>query len=1298
MIPLNASRHNSSAKYASDLCWQASVAGRLFFLRFLTFCGLILIFAAQFHPLLSDSVSLLPEPVSSQKLKVLSPGVVEWRWVESGEMAKSGSGSFSRVPLKSEVFADQHSFSADEFELEIRPADQGAWERLSIQSVGFRRRAAFAAKNQLDLRIEVALIFQTDIGPSWTLDEDWEIQLTKAPAALAALLGSQSQPSSGSKGNSTRQLIQPDRVSPMIHISSEGYDTLGPKFARLGYFLGSLGEWKPASALDNIPFTVLKNTDNGTISVLEGIWKLRVDDGFDGQPAPYQTTWIADFSSLEQPGSYCLATPGLGRSDWFEIDDSVSARVARTLALGLFHQRCGMAHEAPWTRFVHGRCHFAPATIPQPGDALAARHDRYISEADGSSDDGMDSFEGSFFPIEKQFKVDVSQGHHDAGDYSKYVINSAQLIHHLTFVADSFPGADQWDSAGIPESGDGKGDLYQEAQWEADFLMKAQDLDGGFFFLVYPERRKYEDDVLPDPGDPQVVWPKNTAATAAATAALAQLGSSPGFRAIEPQKAEQYMQAAHKGWDFLVRAVDQYGWRLAYQRITHYGDVFEDQDEMIWAATEMSIATQDPAILERLQEWAPNFSGRDLRRWGWWRLYEGYGCAIRSWAFAPTQGKANTQSLDPGRFNAAKQEIELGAFDAWQRSRSSAYGISLPVETKRQGSVGWFFPSSVAFDLAVGCALAGPEASEPYLQALVENLNYELGLNPHHVTFIAGLGRRRPTDIVSQFDQNQPRQAPPTGILSGAVASGFSWLEPYGRDLEGVAFPPYGSSADEITLHPMYDRWTDVFNTTAESTVIEQARALGSWMFLAMMAESGNEEEPTSPYPGPLTGLITSQTPGVGGVSAAADFQAPAVGSKATLVWKWDDSIKTAIPDKLAGANVVWETSEGDFVLSGTEWNWTRRNYDAGWIEAEVCLKNGWRAFQRVEFPALNRPPKVTLQCPDTIVFPNSVLRPVAILQDESTQLSPSQMANRGLSRPQLEWKVRGVSPSPLFLDQYTTQPFIHFRAPGNYLIEVTVVDGMFTVEAQQEIRVLAPAPWDAVSIAAVESELQILDSVIPDKTLELIKSRRFDLDDTDAQLTGDTRWTIENRPWAKNALQHIRHEAGQSDWTVIRASDLEDTAIWRLDQAWLEGSLDDPGQTVLEIAVWTMIRDWKGYGETNATLLGFIQEWDSKIEWMDPKWGKPPGSQFQAGDGNLELNEAAFTSTGELIPRQTWGWLRIFWQPGGMTKVYWNGTLIASGPGARSAQRDGSWEFKLGAADADFADPALIIWKISAP
>src|SRR5207249_6619426 len=110
-----------------------------------------------------------------------------------------------------------------------------------------------------------------------------------------------------------------------------------------------------------------------------------------------------------------------------------------------------------------------------------------------------------------------------------YTVNSCDLIHFLMFAVDSLPGVSNIDNLGIPESGDGISDLMQEAKWEADFLAKMQDSDGGFYFLVYPQTREYESWVPPDYGDAQAVWPKTSSSTAAAVAALAQIASSPTF-------------------------------------------------------------------------------------------------------------------------------------------------------------------------------------------------------------------------------------------------------------------------------------------------------------------------------------------------------------------------------------------------------------------------------------------------------------------------------------------------------------------------------------------------------------------------------------------------------------------------------------------------------------------------------------------------------------------------------------------------------------------------------------------------
>ena len=64
----------------------------------------------------------------------------------------------------------------------------------------------------------------------------------------------------------------------------------------------------------------------------------------------------------------------------------------------------------------------------------------------------LDRVGASLYPFVREGGLDVSGGHHDAGDYGKYTINSAQMIHHLVFAADAFPGAGELDNlAPAPE-------------------------------------------------------------------------------------------------------------------------------------------------------------------------------------------------------------------------------------------------------------------------------------------------------------------------------------------------------------------------------------------------------------------------------------------------------------------------------------------------------------------------------------------------------------------------------------------------------------------------------------------------------------------------------------------------------------------------------------------------------------------------------------------------------------------------------------------------------------------------------
>ncbi|MDB6110013.1 MAG: hypothetical protein JWR69_1763 [Pedosphaera sp.] len=795
-----------------------------------------------------------------------------------------------------------------------------------ITSVGFKRRVIYAPLKQRDLRIGNYLCLVL----AKPLSDGEKVEVRNPDAKL--------WPASRHFTAS----FNPLRWSPAIHVNETGYLPGNPKVAMVGFFLGSLGELdcfestptnggtKAADGREPPQFKLIE-TQSGK-EVYRGQLTPRPDRGFTF--STYQKVWAADFTGFNQPGDYRLLVPGLGASFPFFIDDGIAAALTRTYALGLYHQRCGTDNVLPFTRDTHGPCHTAAAEIPTPESAFKFT---WSAIAEKSSDFAgnprhkapqLKNEASQLYPFVKHGKIDVSGGHHDAGDYSKYTINSAALVHHLILAVDSFPGVAALDNLGIPESGDGKSDLLQEAKWESDFLSKMQDEDGGFYFLVYPREREYENDVTPDHGGPQVVWPKTTSVTAAAVAALAQCASSPEFKRQFPQAAAHYLKQAKAGWSFLGRAIAKHGKDGAYQKITHYGNEFMHDDELAWAACELYLATGETGYHEKLLAWLnPSV---ETSKWGWWRLYEAYGCAMRSYALAASAGKLKREQLNPALLARCENEIIADAKDQLQRAQDSAYGTSLPAETKRSRSAGWYFSGDAAFDLAVACQLDYPPLNDPrprFREAILSNLNYEEGCNPVNVCYLTGLGWQRPHEIVHQYAQNNRRTLPPSGIPIGNIQDGFGWLAPYGKDLGRLTFP---SDGDALAPYPFYDRWGDSFTLSTEFVIVNQARSLACLAWL--MAQTPLKTQAWRSAPGFITGL-----PPVSPVTKMVTAKVKSPGMN------------------LDRARIVWEAGDQEPAL-GTTFRFQPVKTGQEWLEAEAQLPDGRRVFAATNFtvvPAL---------------------------------------------------------------------------------------------------------------------------------------------------------------------------------------------------------------------------------------------------------------------------------------------------------------------------------------------------------
>lgn len=828
----------------------------------------------------------MPQPGESA-LRVLSPTLLELTRINTKAPDPARVDSWDFVDASGVLTAP----AAASFSVSVngQPA--------AVQGVGFKRRPLYAPLATRDLRIDNRLYLQL----AAPIADGQTVAVTNPDATLWPATAQYSA------------VADPARLSPAIHVNQEGYMPAFSKKAMVGYYLGSLGEMPMPSQ----NFSLL---DAGTgATVFTGTLTPRADVGFTLSPLPYQNVREADFTGFSTPGTYKLAVPGLGVSQPFAITEGVAMDFARTYALGIYHQRCGSVNAFPFTRFTHDACHTAPADVPSPQSSfttawsLVAQANADFASNPRHTAPQLKDEASQLYPFVNKGKIDVSGGHHDAGDYSKYTIDSAQFIHYLVFAADALPGAGALDNLGLPESGDGKSDLLQEAKIEADFLCKMQDADGGFYFLVYPKNRAYESDVLPDHGDPQIVWPKNTSATAAAVAALAQTASSPLFKQQFPNEAAQYLQKAQLGWSFLTAAIAAHGKDGAYQKLTHYGDDFMHDDELAWAACEMFLATGDPAFQTQLIAWYDP-SDPATRRWTWWRLFESYGCAARDYAFAARTGRLAASQLDAAYLTKCQNEILAAGGDALTRSTNGAYGSAFDSESKRFRNAGWYFSSERAFDMTVAYQL---NPLPDYLTAILTNMNFEGGCNPLNLSYLTGIGARRQREIVHQYAQNDRRVLPPTGIPLGNIQAGFAWIAPYGTELGALTFPNDGA---QTAPYAFYDRWGDTFNVNTEFVAVNQSRSLASLAFLAAQTS------------------LKNQAWG----SAAASIAAPAgyvpVNTPVTLTW-------SAPGLDLSAAKVVWEAQGQEPVFNNASCTFTPAAVGTYWIEAEAQWPDGRRVF-----------------------------------------------------------------------------------------------------------------------------------------------------------------------------------------------------------------------------------------------------------------------------------------------------------------------------------------------------------------
>ena len=435
--------------------------------------------------------------------------------------------------------------------------------------------------------------------------------------------------------------------------------------------------------------------------------------------------WTIDFSSFTTPGEYYLDVPDVGRSVSFRIDTSVYTEVTKTLMLGMYGQRCGVAVELAYAgkTFSHGVCHSKDA-IPWESQASS------------------------------QVK-DVTGGWHDAGDYGKYTNNAAFSLGMLFRAWELFPEKLATLPLAIPEHGGPIPDFLAEAKVQLEQLLRMQRDDGSVYQQV--SEINFEGFVSPSADNgTRYVFGYGTV-QAADLVAVAAAGARI-FLPYDAAFAALCLAAAQKSWAYLQAN----GFVAADLSGTVHPGYFrrDDTPDRLWAAAELWESTGDAEALAAVE--AKIGTTPVLPNWDW----PNFGnLGIFTYALSRREGR------DATLVSSVIGNIVSSAMGIVSQISTSAFGRGIT-------NYNWGSNGSIArttLNLMVAQALQ-PDAR--FLDGAVAQLDYLLGRNVFGRSFVTGLGHFPP--IHPHHRPSASTGAWPGLLVGGPNGGATSWTDDQG--------------------------------------------------------------------------------------------------------------------------------------------------------------------------------------------------------------------------------------------------------------------------------------------------------------------------------------------------------------------------------------------------------------------------------------------------------------------------------------------------------------------------------------
>lgn len=504
-----------------------------------------------------------------------------------------------------------------------------------------------------------------------------------------------------------------DEPTVLIRLNTLGYLPNAPKIASIA-----------ASCSNFVVINVVNGSNVLTGSVIGPVQN----------PDTQEKLFLADFSSLTNPGKFQLLIHGIGKSAPFSIAADVYRDPFYVVMRAFYLWRCGTAVSAVYNgqRYEHGPCH--------------------------TNDAWLD------FVIGKHVHKDGTGGWHDAGDYNKYVVNAGVTVGALLRAWEDFGQKIQLIKLDIPESGGLLPDFLAEIKWELDWLLKMQAPDGAVYHKL--STREFCGWIKPeDELTERYFTPWGSEATAVFVGMMAQAARI--YRTYDAGFANKCLNAAKKSYSFLkanphYHPADQSAFKTGpYEFAPEVENPNRrpgaQPQNRLWAAAELWETTGEPEFLADCEarirliqaQWDHDFDWPDVRNLG-----------LATYLFSKRLGR------DEALVTRVASNL-VAVADAIVRT-AQTHGYARPLGTRYY----WGCNGGVARQTIMLYAAYRATQNKVYTQTCLDALNHLFGRNFYGRSFVTGVGFRPPQNPHDRRSATDSAPDPWPGYLVGGSHRG----------------------------------------------------------------------------------------------------------------------------------------------------------------------------------------------------------------------------------------------------------------------------------------------------------------------------------------------------------------------------------------------------------------------------------------------------------------------------------------------------------------------------------------------